>query len=143
MLTAMRSCPLAAFRIIRPGEGREPKLGVVTVCRRLAVGAGRLGICVGYDLGRRGPRHRQPQGHHRVAIEPDPRLRVLLDDRPLGQLGRDRLDGGDEAAPAEERYRVCSSERRDLGHRALSSPGCGGRRHGRQRGRPVRCEGIK
>jgi hypothetical protein len=129
MLAATRSGPLAALRIIRPGETREPTLRVVTVRRRRDERARRLGIFIPHDLGRR-DRHRQPQGHHTIAIEPDPRLRVLLDDRPLRLLGGDRLDGGDEAARAEQRYRLCPSERRDLGYRALSSPGCRERRHG-------------
>ena len=142
MLAATRPRPLAALRIIRPGEGLEPALGVVTVRRRRDERAQRLGIFIARDLGQ-WDRHRQPQGHHTIATEPDPRLRVLLDDRPVGQLGGDRLDGGDEAARTEERYRLCSSERRDLGYRALSWPVCRRRRHGRVRGRCVSCEGIE
>jgi hypothetical protein len=96
-----------------------------------------------YDLGRRDRRHRQPQGHDRLAAKPEPRRGVLLDDRPLGQLGRDRLDCGDEAARAKDHDRVCSAERLDVGYRALSSPGRRGQRHCQPGGRLVSCEGIK
>src|SRR5438445_8904760 len=76
----------------------EPLLGVVRARRVGRLLARGLTLAVGVDIGHLARCRREPQRYDRLAPEPDPRRGLLVDDRPLGQLTRSRLDRGGAAA---------------------------------------------
>ena len=75
--------------------------------------------------------------------QPLTRRGLLLDDRALRELARDRLDGGDEPARPDDRHRLRATDGCHIGCYPLATRRCRDGHAGVQEGRLRRFEGIK
>ncbi len=121
----------------------KPLLGVVRAGGSLRLLGGEPCLVLGRELYRVEWWCSEPQRDDPLALQPLTCRGLLLDDRALRELARDRLDGGDEPGRADDRHRLRAIDGCHIGCYPLPARHRRDGHAGVQESGLRRCEGIK